>query len=49
MLLPPDPDHHVVRNNQPICLRDIVLPILSQDIHHPLPTGEEREEAHHEH
>ena len=44
-----DPDDHAVRHHQPERLRDPGLPLQPQALHHRAPSGEECQEAHHEH
>ena len=44
-----DPDHNSVRDHQPERVCDSVLPLLSQDPHHRVSTGEECEETDDEH
>ena len=44
-----DPDHNSVRDHQPERVCDSVMPLLSQDLHHRVSTGEECEETDDEH
>ena len=49
ILLCLDPDDDAERDDQPERVRDAVLPVLAQAVHHPRPPGEECSQTHYEH